>query len=82
MSPAAYEVFTEHPGFVSYEVGSDVNTRVQFSVAGSRLRYHVIAGPTPKDVLRRYTGLTGRPARLPAWSYGPLLPVAVSELHG
>lgn len=65
-----YGVFTEHPEKVSYEVGSEVNTRVQFSVAGSRLRYHVIAGPTPKDVLRRYTGLTGRPARLPAWSYG------------
>lgn len=65
-----YGVFTEHPGRVSYEVGSEVNTRVQFSVAGSRLRYHVIAGPTPKDALRRYTGLTGRPARLPAWSYG------------
>jgi len=65
-----YGVFTDHAGRVSYEVGSEVNTRVQFSVAGSRLRYHVIAGPTPKDVLRRYTGLTGRPARLPAWSYG------------
>ncbi|MBM7331964.1 hypothetical protein JS562_55735, partial [Agrobacterium sp. S2] len=24
----------------------------------------------PKDVLRRYTALTGRPARVPDWSYG------------
>ena len=70
VTSGGYGVFTDHPGLVSYEVGSEVNTRVQFSVAGSRLRYHVIAGPTPKDVLRRYTGLTGRPARLPAWSYG------------
>jgi alpha-D-xyloside xylohydrolase len=70
VTSGGYGVFTEHPELVSYEVGSEVNTRVQFSVAGSRLRYHVIAGPTPKDVLRRYTGLTGRPARLPAWSYG------------
>ncbi|MBI4901595.1 MAG: alpha-xylosidase [Actinobacteria bacterium] len=70
MTSGGYGVFTEHPELVSYEVGSEVNTRVQFSVAGSRLRYHVIAGPTPKDVLGRYTGLTGRPPRLPAWSYG------------
>jgi len=70
VTSGGYGVFTEHPELVSYEVGSEVNSRVQFSVEGSRLRYHVIAGPTPKDVLRRYTGLTGRPARLPAWSYG------------
>ena len=70
VTSGGYGVFTEHPELVSYEVGSEVNTRVQFSVAGSRLRYHVIAGPTPKDVLRRYTGLTGRPPLLPAWSYG------------
>jgi alpha-D-xyloside xylohydrolase len=70
VTSSGYGVFTEHPELVSYEVGSEVNTRVQFSVAGSRLRYHVIAGPTPKEVLRRYTALTGRPARLPAWSYG------------
>jgi len=65
-----YGVFVDHPEKVSYEVGSEVNTRVQFSVAGSALTYHLIAGPTPKDVLRRYTGLTGRPAEVPAWSFG------------
>ncbi|HEY0259348.1 MAG TPA: alpha-xylosidase, partial [Lacisediminihabitans sp.] len=30
----------------------------------------VIAGPTPAEVLDRYTRLTGRPAVVPAWSYG------------
>ncbi len=43
---------------------------MQFSVPGETIDYFVIAGPTPKDVLRRYTGLTGRPARVPAWSFG------------
>ena len=70
LTSRGYGVFTEHPEKVSYEVGSEVNTRVQFSVPGSSLAYSVIAGPTPKDVLRRYTALTGRPARVPAWSYG------------
>ncbi len=70
LTSRGYGVFTDHPERVSYEVGSEVNTRVQFSVAGSSLTYHVIAGPTPKDVLRRYTALTGRPARVPAWSFG------------
>ncbi|TRY17759.1 alpha-xylosidase [Tessaracoccus rhinocerotis] len=65
-----YGVFVDHPGRVSFEVGSEINSRVQFSVEGETLDYYVIAGPTPKDVLRRYTRLTGRPARVPAWSFG------------
>jgi len=70
LTSRGYGVFVDHPEKVSYEIGSEVNTRVQFSVAGSSLRYYLIAGPTPKDVLRRYTGLTGRAPQLPAWSYG------------
>jgi alpha-D-xyloside xylohydrolase len=65
-----YGVLVDHPGHVSYELGSESVERVQFSVAGETLRYLVIAGPTPADVLDRYTRLTGRPAQVPAWSYG------------
>ncbi|QAY60208.1 alpha-xylosidase [Microbacterium protaetiae] len=70
ISSRGYGVFVDDPGKVSFEVGSEVNSRVQFSVPGETLDYYVIGGPTPKDVLRRYTALTGRPARVPAWSFG------------
>jgi alpha-D-xyloside xylohydrolase len=70
LSDAGYGVFVDDPGLVSFEVGTEVVSRTQFSVAGDRLSYYVIHGPTPKEILRRYTELTGRPARLPAWSYG------------
>lgn len=70
MTSRGYGVFVDNPANVSFEVASEVNSRVQFSVAGESLDYYVIAGPTPKDVLRRYTALTGRPARVPAWSFG------------
>ena len=69
-SDRGYGVFVNHPEKVSYEIGSEVNTRVQFSVPGNVLEYFVIAGPTPKDVLRRYTLMTGRAPQVPAWSYG------------
>ena len=55
---------------MSFEIGSEVVSRTQFSVEGQKLQYFVIHGPTPKEILRRYTELTGRPARVPAWSYG------------
>ncbi|UOE44230.1 alpha-xylosidase [Agromyces larvae] len=70
LTSRGYGVLVGSPDHVSFEVGSEVNSRVQFSVPGETLDYHVIAGPTPKDVLRRYTALTGRPARVPAWSFG------------
>lgn len=70
LSSRGYGVLVNHPGHVSYEVGSEAVERVQFSVAGESLEYFVIAGGTPAGVLERYTALTGRPARVPAWSYG------------
>ncbi|MER7169935.1 alpha-xylosidase [Streptomyces mesophilus] len=71
ISPAgAYGVFVKHPGRVSYEIGSESVGQMQFSVEDQSLEYFVVAGPTPKDVLRRYTALTGRPALPPAWSFG------------
>src|ERR1043166_224916 len=70
LTDRGYGVFVNHPGRVSFEVGSEVVSRVQFSVAGQCLEYLVIYGPTPADVLRKYTALTGRPALPPAWSFG------------
>ncbi|MGW2827228.1 alpha-xylosidase [Streptomyces sp. NPDC001443] len=70
LSSRGYGVFVNHPGKVSFEVGSESVGQVQFSVEDQTLEYYVVAGPAPKDVLARYTGLTGRPALPPAWSFG------------
>lgn len=70
LSNRGYGVLVNDPGHVSFEIGSEAVERVQFSVAGEELEYFIIAGPTPKDVLTRYTALTGRPPVVPAWSYG------------
>jgi alpha-D-xyloside xylohydrolase len=70
LTNAGYGVFVNHPGKVSFEVASEAVSRVQFSVDGQSLEYFLIYGPTPKEILRKYTALTGRPARPPAWSFG------------
>lgn len=65
-----YGVFVNHPECVSFEVGSEKVTSVQFSVPGESLEYFVINGPTLKEVLQKYTSLTGKPALPPAWTFG------------
>ncbi|WP_061963080.1 alpha-xylosidase [Demequina aurantiaca] len=70
LSSRGYGVFVNQPEHVSFEVGTEMVERVQFSTAGEALEYFIIDGPTPRDVIDRYTKLTGRPPMLPAWSYG------------
>ena len=69
LSSKGYGVFVNHSGKVSFEVQSERTTRTNISVRGQTLEYFIIYGPTPKDVLRKYTALTGRPSTPPAWSY-------------
>ncbi|WP_062517747.1 alpha-xylosidase [Demequina gelatinilytica] len=70
LSSQGYGVLVNQPEHVSFEVGSETVERVQFSTGGESLEYLVFAGPTPADVIERYTALLGRPPRVPAWSFG------------
>ncbi|MFN3683053.1 MAG: alpha-xylosidase [Fimbriimonadaceae bacterium] len=70
LTDRGYGVLVRHPGRVSFEVASERVSRVQFSVPGEWIEYLVIYGPTPKEILAKYTALTGRPALPPAWSFG------------
>lgn len=70
ISNKGYGVFVNHPEMVSFEVGSENVKKVQFSVPGEGLDYFIINGPTMKEVLERYTNLTGKPGLPPAWTFG------------
>ena len=65
-----YGVLVNHPEMVSFEVGTEMVTRTEFSVKGSYLDYFLINGPTMKDVLVRYTDLTGKPSLPAPWTFG------------
>lgn len=82
LTSAGYGVFVNHPERVSYEVGSEINSRVQFSVPGQSLEYLVIYGPSPAEVLEKYTALTGRAPQVPAWSYGLWLSTSFTTDYG
>jgi alpha-D-xyloside xylohydrolase len=70
LTNGGYGVFINHTGKVSLEVGSEAVERVQFSAVTQDLEYLVIYGPSPKEILDKYTALTGRPPMLPEWSFG------------
>jgi alpha-D-xyloside xylohydrolase len=70
LTSRGYGVFVNHPGRVEFEVASEMVNAVQFAVEGEGLEYLLVDGPTPREVLERYTALTGRPALPPAWSFG------------
>jgi alpha-D-xyloside xylohydrolase len=70
MTNRGYGVLVNSTGPVSFEVASEKVARVQFSQPGETLEYFLIHGPTPKEILRKLTALTGRPALPPAWTFG------------
>jgi alpha-D-xyloside xylohydrolase len=70
VTDAGYGIFVNSPARVSFEVASEVVSTIQFSVPGEQLEYLVVYGPTPAEILRKYTALTGRPALPPRWSFG------------
>ncbi len=70
MTNKGYGVFVNHPEKVSFEVGSEKVSKVQFSVPGECLDYFIIGGESMKEVVKNYTTLTGKPALPPAWSFG------------
>lgn len=51
-------------------MGTEQVTKAAFSVQGESLDYFFINDPSMKEVLRRYTDLTGKPVRLAPWTYG------------
>ncbi|MCL2638375.1 MAG: alpha-xylosidase [Oscillospiraceae bacterium] len=70
MTNRNYGVYVDHTSSVSFEVASEKVSYTGFSVPGEELRFQVIYGETPAEILSSYTSVTGRPALPPAWSFG------------
>jgi alpha-D-xyloside xylohydrolase len=70
ISSNGYGVFIDSPDLIDLEIGSERCCRVQTSVESQTLKWYLIYGPSPKEVLTKYSVLTGKAPRLPAWSYG------------
>ncbi|MBS3787126.1 alpha-xylosidase [Candidatus Bipolaricaulota bacterium] len=72
LSSLGYGIFFNTTAEMVHEVGfpevSSGTYRVELKDA--RMDYFLFYGPEPKEILRKYTALTGRPEVPPAWTFG------------
>lgn len=67
---SAWGLFLDESARSEVDLARDDPRRLQWEVWGPELDLYLIAGPSPRDVLRRYTALTGRMPLPPLWSLG------------
>ena len=78
LSNKGYGLFVDSTGLVSFEIGTQNVSRVEFAVPEQEMSYSVISGNSLKGVLDNYTDLTGKPPKVPDWSLGLWLSTSMS----
>jgi len=63
-------VFFDNTFRSSFDLGKESRRFYDFGAEGGELNYYLIAGPQPRQVLERFSALTGRIAMPPLWSLG------------
>lgn len=66
----AYGLFTDVTYRLDLDLAASAPDLYEIDSAGPDLDEWLIEGPTPRDVLRRYTELTGRTPQPPDWALG------------
>jgi len=66
----AHGIFLDNTFRSSVDIGHTSEGLLAFGADGGELDYYFIQGPSPRDVIARYTSLTGRMPLPPLWSLG------------
>src|SRR5437016_1058620 len=67
---AAYGLFFDNAYRSVFDFGKESTDYFSFGAEGGELNYYFIAGPEPKEIISRYTAMTGRSPLPPLWSLG------------
>jgi alpha-glucosidase len=68
----AYGIFFDNTYRSTFDMGAESADSYSFGADGGNLDYYFFAGPDPKQIIARYTELTGRAPLPPMWSLGYL----------
>jgi alpha-glucosidase len=66
----AHGLFLDNPSRSVFDIGHSSEGVLAFGAAEGELNYYFINGPSPADVVSRYTSLTGRMPMPPRWALG------------
>jgi alpha-glucosidase len=66
----AYGLFLDNSWRSTFDFGHKDASAIELSAPDGPIDYYVIAGPTVRDVVRRYAELTGKPPLTPLWALG------------
>ena len=66
----AYGLFFDNTHRVEFDLAKADGDLAYYGAEGGNVVYYVFCGPTPRNVLDRYTELTGRTPMPPLWSLG------------
>jgi alpha-glucosidase len=66
----SYGIFLDNTWRSQFDFGKQSPNAYSFGAEGGMVDYYILTGDEPKDIVRRYTALTGRPAMPPRWALG------------
>jgi alpha-glucosidase len=69
-SGRAYGLLFDNTHRVEFDLAKADENRAYYGADGGDIIYYVFCGPTPREVLDRYTELTGRTPMPPLWALG------------
>jgi alpha-glucosidase len=70
MSNYGYGIFFDNTYKTVFDFGNTSNEYYSFSAPGGEMVYYFIFGPSYKQIIERYTQLTGKPIMPPEWALG------------
>ncbi|MFB6186507.1 MAG: alpha-xylosidase, partial [Halobacteriaceae archaeon] len=70
LSDRGYGLLIETTSDIDYDFGTSAVNSVEITVRDDVFSSTLIYGPSPKEILEKYTAVTGRPPRLPKWTFG------------
>jgi len=66
----SYGIFLDDTWRSSFDFGKEYRDIYSFGAEAGALNYYIVTGDDPKEIVRRYTELTGRPPMPPRWALG------------
>jgi alpha-glucosidase len=70
MSNYGYGIFFDNTYKTTFDFGEEQEGAYTFGTPGGEMVYYFLFGPTYKEIIARYTELTGKPIMPPKWGLG------------